>query len=160
MARIRAATFADAEGIRQLNQRNGIDSPEPSARRAIWEAYPFAAEYKDIPPGWVLEAEGRIVGNLDNVHLLYELKGQPVRGALAAGWAVDPEHRSDSLLLMNTFFRQPGVDLCLGVSASPVASRLLTAMKIPRIPSFQPLIVWRYGGRRKGQHGRARLISG
>jgi hypothetical protein len=74
------------------------------------------------------------VGNLDNVHMLYELGGKRIKAVVAAGWAVDQEYRGKSLQLMTTFFRQKGIDLWLNVSASPAAAQVLTAMKVARIP--------------------------
>jgi hypothetical protein len=135
MLRIRPSTFEDAGAICRLNQRNGMGALDTTAWRECWEAYPFAAEFRDIPIGWVLEIdEGSVVGNLDNVHMLYELGGKRVKGVVAAGWVVDPAYRSKSLQLMTTFFRQKGVDLWLNVSASPAAAQILTALKIARIP--------------------------
>jgi len=135
MLRIRAAAFEDADVISRLNQRNGMEILDKTVWREGWEAYPFAPQFRDIPTGWVLETEdGSVVGNLDNVHTLYEFQGQRLKGVVAANWAVDQEHRGKSLQLMTTFFRQKGVDLWLNVSASPAAAQILTAMKIPRIP--------------------------
>src|ERR1700730_5025658 len=135
MLRIRAAAVEDAHSISQLHKRNGMGDPDPVVWRNRWEAYPFAAEFRDVPIGWVLETgEQSIVGSVDNVHMLYELGRRRVKGAIAAGWVVDPEYRGKSLQLMTTFLRQKTVDLCLGVSASPTTARVLTSMKIARIP--------------------------
>ena len=133
--RLRPASLVDADRITQLQKRHGVAALDAAAWRSQWEAAPFAAEFRDVPIGWVLETEdGLVVGNLDNVHMLYELGGNKLKGAVASGWAVDQEHRSKSLQLMTTFLRQKNVDLPLIVSAAPTTERLLTAMKIPRIP--------------------------
>ncbi|HWF07184.1 MAG TPA: hypothetical protein VG297_01910 [Bryobacteraceae bacterium] len=135
MLTLRPATWADGDAILRLNERNGVDLLSASERQERWSTYPFEDRFGDIPIGWVLETEsGQIVGAVDNVHLLYEIDGRPIRAAAAANWAVDTEYRADSLRLMTTFFRQKEVDLCLGVSASPVASKIFTAMKIARLP--------------------------
>jgi hypothetical protein len=135
MLRIRAAAVEDAHSISQLHQRNGMGDPDPAVWRSRWKAYPFAAEFRDVPTGWILEtAEQSVVGSLDNVHMLYELGGRRIKGAIAAGWVVDPEYRGKSLQLMTTFLRQKSVDLRLVVSASPTTARVLTSMKIARIP--------------------------
>jgi hypothetical protein len=130
MLRIRPAAFEDVPAIRQLNERNGMSSGR------LWlEGHPFADEFQDIPMGWVLETDdGSVVGNLDNVHMLYELGGRQIKGVVAAGWVVDQRHRGKSLQLITAFLGQKGVDLCLIDSASPVTAQVLTAMKIPRIP--------------------------
>src|SRR5271157_775471 len=90
MLRIRAATFEDASAIGRVQIRNGLGDLDTVARFRWWEAYPFAAEFRDIALGWGLEtADGSVVGNLDNVHTLYELGGRQIKAAVAAGWAVD-----------------------------------------------------------------------
>lgn len=135
MLRIRAASFEDAAAVCKLNERNGMGNVDPITWRESWEAYPFAAEFRDIPTGWVLETDtGSVVGNLDNIHTLYEIGGRRIKGVVASGWAVDAGHRGKALQLMTTFFRQKGVDLWLNVSASPAAAQILTAMRIARVP--------------------------
>ncbi len=135
MVRIRPASFEDAPAIRLLNQRNAMGDLDTVAWREGWEKYPFAAEFRDVPIGWVLESDdGTIVGNLDNIQLLYEVGGGRIKGAVAAGWVVDPAHRGKSLQLLNAFLRQKSIDLCLVDSAAPATAQILTAMKIARIP--------------------------
>lgn len=132
---IRAATFADADAISQLQKRNGMGDLDQAAWRSQWEAYPFETEFRDIPIGWVLETDqGSVVGNLDNIHTLYQMGERRLKGVVAANWTVDADYRGKSLQLMTTFFRQKGVDLWLNVSASPAAAQILTAFKIARIP--------------------------
>lgn len=135
MVRVRVATFADAEAIGRVHKRNGMGDLDLEAWRSQWEAYPFETEFRDVPIGWVLEADGgSLVGALDNVHTLYELDGKRIKGVVAAGWVVDKEQRGKSLQLMTAFLRQKGVGLALIVSASTVTAQVLTAVKIPRIP--------------------------
>jgi hypothetical protein len=135
MTRLRAASFEDAAAIRMLNQRNAMGDLDPVLWREGWESYPFAAEFRDVPTGWVLEADdGSVVGNLDNIQLLYEMGGRRIKGAIAAGWLVDPAHRGKSLNLLTAFLRQKGIDLCLIDSAAMATAQILTAMKIARIP--------------------------
>ena len=132
---MRLAEWNDAEAISQVNLRNGLGLLDPVVWREYWDAYPFADEFRDIPIGWVLEdSGGAVVGTLSNMHMLYDLGGKRLRGTIAALWAVDAVHRGKALRLMNAFFRQKGVDLLLNVSASPGTARILTGMKIPRIP--------------------------
>jgi hypothetical protein len=134
-ARIRPASLSDAEAISQIHKRNGLSEFDTQAWRSIWASYPFAAEFQDIPIGWVLETDaGALVGTIGNVHLLYELAGQRFRAAIATAWAVDAPHRGRALHLTTTFFKQKGPDLLLNGSANPIASKVLTALQIPRIP--------------------------
>jgi len=127
--------LADAEAIGQLHKRNGMGDLDTVAWRNQWDAYPCAAEFRDVAIGWILETEaGRVVGYLGNAHMLYDLGGRSVKGVIAAAWAVDAGHRNKSLQLNTAFYRQKGVDLFLNVSANATTVRLLTAMRIPRIP--------------------------
>jgi hypothetical protein len=142
--RIRTATLADAEAIRQVHQRN-LGDLDTAEWRALWDGYPFSAEFREVPIGWILEAEGgAVVGCLGNVHMLYDLGGRSIKAAIATAWAVDAEHRSKSLQLMGAFLRQKGVDLCIDGSASSTASRLLSGMKLARIPipSYEVQCFW------------------
>ncbi|HEY4365580.1 MAG TPA: hypothetical protein VGN17_31755 [Bryobacteraceae bacterium] len=134
MLRIRPATFDDAPEIDRLSARNGLGPIDLTAWRECWEAHPFAADFREVPTGWVLDNDGAVVGNLDNIHMLYEFGNKRLKAVVAAGWAVDPEFRGKALQLMTTFLRQPHVDLWLNVSATPATAQILTAMKTPRIP--------------------------
>ena len=134
MLRIRPAIFEDATAIDRLSARNGLGPLDLTAWRECWEAHPFAADFQDVPTGWVLDNDGAVVGNLDNIHMLYEFGNRKLKAVVAAGWAVDPEFRGKALQLMTTFLRQPHVDLWLNVSATPATAQILTAMKTPRIP--------------------------
>lgn len=134
-AAIRPASFADAAGINQVHKRNGLSEFDPETWRAVWEAYPFAGEFRDIPIGWVLEtAAGEIVGTIGNVHMLYEIDGRRVQAAIATAWGVDTAHRGGALQLTTAFFKQKGPQLLLNGSASPTASKVLAGLQIPRIP--------------------------
>lgn len=133
--RMRPAVFADAAAIDQVHRRNGMGPLDAAAWRFCWESYPFESEFAGVPIGWVLETgAGEVVGTIGNVHMLYEMAGRRYKAAIATAWAVDAAYRGKALHLTTTFFRQSGVDLWINGSASPTASRVLTGLKIPRIP--------------------------
>lgn len=132
---LRTATLDDTEAIRQLHERNGLGPLDTAAWRRMWEGSPFEAAFRNVPIGWVLDADkGSVVGALGNVHMLYDLDGRALKAAIATAWAVDRDYRGKSLRLMTAFLKQSGVDLWLDGSASVTASRVLTAMKLSRIP--------------------------
>lgn len=134
-ARVRPAVFSDGGAISLVRQRNGLEAVDVASWRDTWQRYPFAEEFRDIPIGWVLEAEqGEVVGTIGNIHMLYEMNGRRIRAALATAWAVDAAHRGKALHLTTAFFRQQGPDLLINGSASPTASKVLTGLRIPRIP--------------------------
>jgi len=134
-AQIRPAQFADAEAIGQIHRRNGLGEFDIRAWRSRWESYPFAADFQDVPIGWVLETDtGALVGTIGNIHMLYEIDGESVRVAIATDWGVDAEHRGRALHLTTAFFKQKGPDLLINGSASPIASKVLAGLQIPRMP--------------------------
>jgi len=75
-----------------------------------------------------------VVGYLGNVHMLYQLGGHSIKAASTTSWAVDTDYRSKSLQLIVAFLKQKSVDLLLDGSANEAASRILTGMKVARIP--------------------------
>ena len=134
-AQIRPALFADAEAIGQVHKRNALGEFDPVAWRSRWDTYPFCAEFRDIPIGWVIETDaGVLVGTIGNIHMLYELDGRRLRGAIATDWGVDAEYRGRALHLTTAFFKQKGPEILINGSASPVASKVLAGLQIPRIP--------------------------
>ena len=134
--KLRETTLEDATAISELSRRNGMGEVAPETWRDRWTKYPFAAEFRDVPMGWVLEGEGgSVVGSFANVHMLYEIGGKRLRGCIGCEWAVDEQSRGMSLQLLDRFLRQCNVDICIVSSASPVTSELLSRLKLPRIPA-------------------------
>lgn len=128
---LRPITWDDAPGIAALAKRNGIGELDLS----IWTEYPLAHEFDAVPAGWVLETgDGEIVGFLGNVHQMYEFAGRRLKAAIATNWMVDAAHRAKALQLVLTFYKQKDIDLYLNGSASPVATKVLAGLKIPRMP--------------------------
>ena len=136
MTRIRPITLDDAEVLYAVRNRNGVvGNLDPVQWRNWCLNFPFREEFEGVALGWILENEGVAVGSLSNIPMLYDFKGQTLRAAITQAWAVDPEHRSSSLKLMTASYRQPGVDLWIDDSASESVSKILTALKVDRIPS-------------------------
>jgi hypothetical protein len=133
---VRPALLGDLEAMLAVSVRNGLSSFDPVETRNWWLSHPFRAEFEGVPIGWVLESEtDGIVGTFSNVHMMYELDGRRFKCGIAGSWGVDSAHRNSSLLLVMSYFRQKGVDLCLNGSAGAIASRVMPALKIPRIAS-------------------------
>lgn len=136
MIRVRTVLPSDAEAIRDVCVRNAFPASEPDDMRRAWASHPFRREFDGVPNGWVLEKEdGNVVGTLSNVHMMYELDGHRLKAATTGSWCVDVPYRNGSLPLMNSYFSQKGIDLLVIGSASAVTSRLMSAMKVQRIPS-------------------------
>lgn len=138
MIQVRTALPSDLEAIREVWVRNQFPPLDPTEMRKSWASYPFRAEFDGVPNAWVLAREnGDIVGAISNVHMMYELDRQPIKACAAACWCVDTAYRGRGMFLTNASLGQKGIDLWLNGSASAVTSRVMTAMKVPRIPSPQ-----------------------
>jgi hypothetical protein len=141
---VREATLADYGAIREASLRNGIGAPNYLDWERFWKDTPFRSGLS-APLGWVLEEKSQgIVGTFSSVPRIYTYNGEPVRVALARGWAVDPSFRSASIFLANKFFSQKNVDLFLDTTASPQAGAIFKAFKCKEIPgpSCAQVLFW------------------
>lgn len=137
MIELRPATFEDADKICAFQLRHGLSALTPEAWRQFWVSCPFREQFDGIPLAWLLEADQQLVGLLGNFHMLYELDRNPVKAGIATGWLVETEHRNGSLRMLDAYFRQKGLDLWLNDSANATTSKILTALKMQRIPAPQ-----------------------
>lgn len=135
MTRIRPITLDDGEVLNAVWTRNGLSGFDPVEWRKWCLGFPFREEFEGVPLGWILESDGLAVGSLSNIHMLYELDGQPLRAGITEAWAVDPGYRNSSLKLLTASFRQQGLDLWIDASATEGTAKLLRALKVDRIPS-------------------------
>src|SRR5260221_9087457 len=134
---VREASFDDYDQIAAVQIRNGL-SPRPQRKwTALWQGNPvYEREPDGWPIGWVLESEpGRIVGCIANVPTAYLWKGRLIRVANQCDWAVDPEYRPFSLLLMQRIMNQPDVDLILTTTVGATAEPSFAAFKWHRVPA-------------------------
>ena len=132
---IRPLHFSDGPAIASLSEQNGMGRLDLQAWQSVWEAYPLAADFREIPIGWVLEnAEGRVLGYLGNMHQMYEYHGVFLKAASSGSWMVDAAHRGTALPLVIAFYKQKGIDLYLNGSANQLTIKVMAAFKIPRIP--------------------------
>jgi hypothetical protein len=116
---------------------------------AIWDEYPHRAEFEGIPRGFVIEADGSIVGSISSVWAKYSLAGRELRATLAGNAAVDPSHRASSIRLFGEQLLQPNVDLYLNGSASEATSKVMETLKVRRVPqpSNDVCLLWGSGTR-------------
>jgi len=130
---IRRASFDDYDQIALLESAVGL-RPRPREHWVhLWRNNP--AYVPDWPIGWVLEdQEGRIVGSIGNVPLSYHLGGRAYLGATFVGWAVDPQYRAFSLMLVTHRLQYPGVDLQLVTTAGPMPQAVFTKLGWSRVP--------------------------
>lgn len=123
-AHVREASLSDYDQIAAVMVRNGLRTRPRDAWVALWKGNP-AYERTDgrWPIGWVLEAEGRLVGCVANVPCNYVFRGELVRAAAECDWAVDKPYRRFALLLWERHTRQENVELLLTTTVSAASEK-------------------------------------
>jgi len=94
--------------------------------------------------GWVLEVDGRIVGYLGSIPLLYHYGARSLVVATASGFAVEPAYRAYSIGLMASFYRQKNIDLFLNTSAIESVGKLVRAFHAEALPQsdYETVLFW------------------
>jgi hypothetical protein len=147
---IRPATPADRPAIAALIARIGFDDEVADAAPAAADLLPPNEAIPGLPgrtfePGWVIEAEGRIAGSIENRIQPYVLGPEPVVAAAPSALVVEPAWRSLCAPLIDRYVRQPGVDLLLNTTATAAAAKLFTTFfrfRRPPGPSFAEVAFW------------------
>lgn len=121
--RVREASLDDYPGIAELESRYGLETKPREEWQHLWVNNPVCRQLsKGWPIGWVLENAGReVVGYLGNIPLSCEFRGSKYLVASTRAWVVDSAYRGYSLLLLDYFFAQKGVDLFLTTSLNSEA---------------------------------------
>jgi hypothetical protein len=123
-AELREATFADYDQIIGLESAQNLRARSRDDWSRLWLENPLYQQLGSAwPIGWVLEtAEGRIVGTIGNIPLRYCFQGRQLTVAAGRAWAVDERYRSVALMLMDTYFSQPNVDVFLNTTVNALAA--------------------------------------
>jgi len=143
--KLREARFSDFGEVEELKRRCGLEPDSLENWERLWKHNPALAQMQPEPPmGWVLEAEGRLVGYLGNISLLYRLGDRTLTAATGCGFAVEPAYRALSFCLVAAFHRQRAVDLYLTTTASEVTGKITRAFKSDPLPQadYKELLFW------------------
>jgi hypothetical protein len=121
---LREATFADYHQIVALEASQNLRARSRDEWSGLWLENPFYREFEAAwPIGWVLENEaGRIVGTIGNIPIPYVFRGRKLLVAAGRAWAVEERYRSVALMLMDTYFSQPNVDVFLNTTVNALAA--------------------------------------
>ena len=140
----------DYAGVAACLRRNEMTLLAEDEWLRLWDEHPYAADFADVPRGFVLEADGQIVGTIANLWAKYWLNGRTLKVAISGSAAVDPAHRGGSIKLMGETVRQRGVDLYLNGSPSAVASKIMESLKVRRVPqpNYDVSLLWPAAARR------------
>jgi len=144
-AKLREASFSDFDGVMDLRNRWGlpVDSLENWDR--LWRRNPALEQMRSEPPiGWVLEAEGRIVGYLGNIALLYSYGDRTLTAVTGSGLVTEPAYRVTSVSLVAAFYRQTPVDLYLTTTAIPAVGKISRAFRSVPLPQaeYESVLFW------------------
>ena len=120
-ATIREVCIKDWGAVQKLKERVGMSSLTAKCQRQLWETNPAKLDRPRTSNGWVMETDGRIVGYLGSIPLLFRFKNNDVTAAAACAFAVDPAHRGSCLKLIAAFFNQKKIDLLMVNTASTEA---------------------------------------
>jgi hypothetical protein len=141
MISVRSSTENDVEAMCSVAARNGL-SLKASEWQGFWSSNPCHEAFSGVPAGWLMEADGIPVGGILNIHMMYDLEGRQVRGAIGSGAAVDLPYRNRSVMLIGKFLGQKTADLCLVGSANAAMAQFFNvfARRIPSPDSDVPFL--------------------
>jgi hypothetical protein len=136
-ARLREALFSDFEAVHALKRRWGLIPDSFQNWERLWRDNPALRHSpQPLPIGWVLEADGRVVGYLGNITSLYNFGGKKLLAVTGHGLVVEPGHRMLSFTLNAAFYRQPFVDLYLTTTAIEAVGKIAKAFRSSPLPQL------------------------
>jgi hypothetical protein len=130
---IREVCFNDWDAVQELRERVGLSALTSERQRQSWETNPAMIDRPGSSNGWVMETNGKIVGYLGSIPLLFRFENNDVTAAAASAFAVDTDHRSSCLKLTAAFLIQKNVDLLLVTTANTEAEQIFRFFKAKSI---------------------------
>jgi hypothetical protein len=150
---LRLATPEDGLEATELLRRLGLVMPVgPVAIAAHWNRLwgdnpALRHDSTDPLPGWVLEAEGRMVGFFANYAQTYWQGERRLSVAIASQWGVEKAHRAATALLSDAYFAQPHADMILVTTGIKATGRLFDrygGVAVPQ-PGLDRMALWVVG---------------
>jgi hypothetical protein len=136
-AKIREAQFSDFEAVQDLKRRWGLIPDSFKNWERLWRDNPALSYSRHtLPIGWVLEADGKVVGYLGNIASLYHFDGKKLLAVTGHGLVVEPAHRMISFTLNAAFYRQQFVDLYLSTTAIEIVGKIAKTFKASALPQM------------------------
>jgi hypothetical protein len=135
--KLREAQFSDFAAVRALKHRWGLIPDSFENWERLWRDNPALQHCPNpLPIGWVLEADGKVVGYLGNIASLYHFGGKKLLAVTGHGLVVEPAHRMLSFTLNAAFYRQPFVDLYLTTTAIETVGKIAKVFKSSPLPQL------------------------
>ena len=144
-AKIREAKLSDYQAITDLKERWGL-TPDPLDNwKHLWERNPALKHMKTTGSiGWVLEAQGKIVGYLASISSIYHFDGKALTAVVGSGFVAEPAYRAHTVRLMAAFYAQKPVDLYISTTAVEATGQIACAfgcVPMPQ-PDYETVIFW------------------
>ncbi len=148
--KLREITLDDFSAIASFTERFGFD---PLRSRAEWEHLWVTnpaniANGMRCPIGWILEAEGRMIGHIASVPTQYRLGDRQLLAASGRAWAVLEEYRGYGSLMLHTYLNQPGIDFAVTNTANAVSWHVHSELGAKAVPAgrfdISPAWITRY----------------
>lgn len=144
-AKIRQAQLSDHQAIIDLKQRWGLLADPLDNWKYLWEKNPALRHMQTARAiGWVVEAEGRIVGYLASISSLYHFQGKMLTAVVGSGFVAEPAYRAHTVRLMAAFYAQKPVDLYISTTAVEATGKIACAfgcVPMPQ-PDYETVIFW------------------
>jgi hypothetical protein len=143
--RIREACLADFERVRALKLRCNLNEDSLENWDRLWCRNPALVHLRSpLAIGWVLESQGRIVGYLGNIPLLYRYEDRFFTAAAGTSLAVEPAYRTATVSLISAFYHQKSVDLLLTTTAIEAVGKIAEAFNCRPVPlaDFDAILFW------------------
>ena len=144
-AKIREVTFADFHEVAKLKERNGMAADSIENWDRLWRRNPaLAAREASHPMGWVLEANGGVVGYMGSIPLQCRYGDRTLNAVSSHGFTVDLPYRALAVSLPAAFYRQKSVDLFLTTSAIEASGKIALAFRCSTLPQpdYDIVLFW------------------
>jgi hypothetical protein len=121
-----------------------LKQDSPANWKRLWNSNPAVEKSGHQPIGWVLEAEGDIVGYIGSIPLRCFYGKTRLKVSATHGLVVQPEYRAYTGVLVSAYVRQKGVDLLVSTSAGEPAGKLFELFKGQLLPQadYNTALFW------------------
>ena len=144
-AKIREAQFSDYQAITDLKQRFGLVPDSLENWKHLWQYNPALKPLQTKRPiGWVVEAEGKIVGYLGSIPSLYRFGEKTLTAVIGSGFVAEPAYRAHTVRLMGAFYAQKPVDLYISTTAVEATGKIACAFGCEPMPQgdYETVMFW------------------
>ncbi len=144
-AKLREVTFADFNEVAKLKERNGLAADSVENWDRLWRRNPALLRGNmPRPMGWVLEANGGVVGYMGSIPLQCRYGDRTLNAVSSHGFTVDPPYRALAVSLPAAFYRQKSVDLFLTTSAIEASGKIALAFRCLTLPQpdYDSVLFW------------------